>query len=138
MNGTFGQGRATTSILRIALRMNGFGLQTTGGPRRKRSSASSSGPSTRNWPANWHSWPNMTRPRGPFRRSWTCPTGKSTFLSASACRTTAGSPRGSAWTASIFCRMKKSPGWNGLCGLPAHRPAERSRGGERARLSIGI
>ncbi len=80
--------------------------------------ASSIRPSMRNWPANWRFWPITTRRKGPSRRSWTCRTGKSISLSASVCRTMAGSPHGSAWTTSIFCRIKKLPAWNRPCKQP--------------------
>jgi len=70
--------------------------------------SSSSRLSIRNLQVNLHSWPTMMRQKGPYRKSWTCPTGRSTFSSGSVCRTMAGSQKGNAQTTLVRCRRTKS------------------------------
>lgn len=50
----------------------------------------------------------VMRLRGLSRRLWICPTGRSTSLFASGCKTTVGSPDGNAQATSAFCRMKRN------------------------------
>ena len=61
---------------------------------------------------NWRFWPITARLRGLSRRLWICLTGRSTFLFAFGCKTTAGSPDGNAQATSALCRMKKLLAWN--------------------------